>query len=324
MNCWIILALSFCVFYQSASAGNGYTYEQPIKIRSEVPAEDVQSDFSIDEFITNQKQNIFSSFSQKGPSLKTCAQCSCGVQNGNRIVGGTQVRHNKYPWMAQLLKGSRNLFCGGALINDRYILTAAHCIHNNNWQSISVRLQEYDRSFNAVKNGITRKVSKAIVHEKYNPTTVENDIALLRLDSPVPLTDPLRPICLPAANQNFDLKQGIVAGWGLTKENGFVSSILQEVTVPIITNAQCRATQYKSKILETMLCAGVVSTGGKDACQGDSGGPLGVMDRTMKIAGVVSFGYGCAKPNAPGVYTRVSKYLDWISKNTADACYCNK
>lgn len=84
--------------------------------------------------------------------------------------------------------------------------------------------------------------------------------------------------------------------------------------MPIITNQQCRATRYKDKIAEVMLCAGLVKSGGKDACQGDSGGPLIVNEGRYKLAGVVSFGYGCAQANAPGVYARVSKFLDWIKK----------
>ncbi|KAH8398549.1 hypothetical protein KR215_012152 [Drosophila sulfurigaster] len=251
----------------------------------------------------------------------TKANCFCGLPNVNRIVGGQQVRTNKYPWTAQLVKGRYypRLFCGGSLINDRYVLTAAHCVYGNRDQ-ISIRLLQLDRS--SQDPGIVRKVIKTTVHPNYDPQRIVNDVALLKLDSVVPLGANMRPVCLPDVNHNFDGKTATVAGWGLIKEGGTTSNYLQEVEVPIITNQQCRTTRYKDKISEVMLCAGLVKSGGKDACQGDSGGPLIVNEGRYKLAGVVSFGYGCAQANAPGVYARVSKFIDWIKKNSADGCYC--
>lgn len=283
--------------------------------------------------------------------LSLSPSAACGVPNANRIVGGIQVRTNKYPWIAQIIRGSF-LFCGGTLINDRYVLTAAHCVHEMDMSGVSVRLLQLDRS--STHTGITRAVAFAHAHAGYDPVRLVHDIALLRLDQPVPLVQSMRPVCLPSSRtQQFDYQKAIVAGWGLSNEGGSTSSVLQETVVPIITNAQCRATSYKSMIVDTMLCAGYVQTGGQDACQvgvqivepvfssfkplliylllllllltalqGDSGGPLIVPDRIFRLAGVVSFGYGCAKPNAPGVYTRVSRYLDWIAANTRDSCYC--
>lgn len=123
------------------------------------------------------------------------------------------------------------------------------------------------------------------MHPQYNPNTITNDVALLRLESPIQFTDKIRPVCLPNKNHNFDNKDAIVAGWGLIKEGGVTSNYLQEVTVPIITNQQCRNTRYKNKIHDVMLCAGLVKQGGKDACQGDSGGPLIVNEGRYKLAG---------------------------------------
>lgn len=129
----------------------------------------------------------------------------CGTPNVNRIVGGQQVRSNKYPWTAQLVKGRHypRLFCGGSLINDRYVLTAAHCVHGNRDQ-ITIRLLQIDRS--SRDPGIVRKVVQTTVHPNYDPNRIVNDVALLKLESPVPLTGNMRPVCLPEANHNFDGK----------------------------------------------------------------------------------------------------------------------
>uniref|UniRef100_A0A1B0FLW7 Peptidase S1 domain-containing protein n=1 Tax=Glossina morsitans morsitans TaxID=37546 RepID=A0A1B0FLW7_GLOMM len=272
--------------------------------------------------------NYFFNFSQpevkyNRPHKTECStKCYCGTPNVNRIVGGTQVRQNKYPWTAQLVRGRYfpRLFCGGSLINDRYVLTAAHCVKNNRDQ-ITIRLLQLDRS--SRDPGITRQVARTIIHPSYDSTRIVNDLALLRLDSPVPMTEKVRPVCLPTANQNFEGKTGIVAGWGLITQGGVTSNYLREVSLPIITNQECRNTRYKNKIEDVMICAGYVKQGGKDACQGDSGGPLIVNEGRFKLAGVVSFGFGCAQPDAPGVYTRISKFVDWIHTSTRDSCYCS-
>ncbi|XP_033157831.1 trypsin-1 [Drosophila mauritiana] len=349
-------------FYNYKPPSRGYFYPKPARLpplpvngsatSSTGPPPGVQSDF-IDDLIEGHKQQILSNvlgvasetpsdsasslgstsssssaspiFPLEGGGAKAfrvnrCASCTCGVPNVNRIVGGTQVRTNKYPWIAQIIRGTF-LFCGGTLINDRYVLTAAHCVHDMDMRGVSVRLLQLDRS--STHLGVTRSVAFAHAHVGYDPVSLVHDIALLRLDHPIPLVDTMRPACLPSNwLQNFDFQKAIVAGWGLSQEGGSTSSVLQEVVVPIITNAQCRATSYRSMIVDTMMCAGYVKTGGRDACQGDSGGPLIVRDRIFRLAGVVSFGYGCAKPDAPGVYTRVSRYLEWIAVNTRDSCYC--
>lgn len=152
---------------------------------------------------------------------------------------------------------------------------------------------------------------QTVIHPQYDPTKIINDIAILKLESPVQFSSTVRPVCLPNINHNFDNRdvstttkqqlrtiflrtflfvfpssiQAIVAGWGLVKEGGVTSNYLQEAIVPIISNSQCRETRYKSKITDVMLCAGLVKTGGKDACQGDSGGPLIVNEGRYKLAG---------------------------------------
>lgn len=131
---------------------------------------------------------------------------ACGAPNKNRIVGGVEVRSNKYPWTVQLTQGRNGrLFCGGTLIHSQYVLTAGHCIHGMKWQNIHVRLNQYDRSSPA--NAITKSLLSANVHKDYNTNTLENDIALLKLSEPVTISGNIRPACLPPSeNFNVDYK----------------------------------------------------------------------------------------------------------------------
>ncbi|XP_053605246.1 trypsin-1-like [Plodia interpunctella] len=281
---------------------------------------------------------------------ENCPQCQCGIaRTRRRIVGGYETKKLEFPWMAVLMYNGR-FYCGGSLLNDLYVLTAGHCTSGFRKERITVRFLEHDRSDANETKTIDRKVSEIIRHIRYNPGTYDNDIALLRLDQRVDLRSALkrvrrdesmttgtpvegaqneddvglRPVCMPTTGLSYSNYSGVVAGWGTTEEGGSVSSTLQEVYVPIISNAECRKTAYKNRITDNMLCAGT-SDGGKDACQGDSGGPLHILNTDTaqyQEVGVVSWGEGCARPDRPGVYTRVNRYITWIKSNTRDACYC--
>ncbi|XP_041989026.1 trypsin-like [Aricia agestis] len=269
-----------------------------------------------------------------------CPECHCGIaRTRRRIVGGYETVKLEMLWMAVLMYGGR-FYCGGSLINDLYVLTAAHCTAGFRKEKITVRFLEHDRSMPNETRTIDRKVSAIIRHLRYNPGTYDNDIALLRLDKRMDLSTAIKrarddedldldnikpsPVCLPTRGLSFSNHSAVVSGWGTTEEGGSVSSTLQEVYVPIMSNSDCKQTSYKQRITENMLCAGYPD-GGKDACQGDSGGPLHVLNTTTnkyQEVGVVSWGEGCARPDKPGVYTRVNRYLTWIKSNTKDACYC--
>nr|XP_037867296.1 37-kDa protease isoform X1 [Bombyx mori] len=273
-----------------------------------------------------------------------CPSCQCGIaRTRRRIVGGYETKETEYPWMAALLYGGR-FYCGGALISDLYVLTAAHCTSGFRKERITVRFLEHDRSKVNETKTIDRKVSDIIRHLRYNPGTYDSDIALLKLAERVDLSSALkrvrsegdngtatdddkdvglRPVCLPSSGLSYNNYTGVVTGWGTTEEGGSVSNALQEVKVPIVTNEECRK-GYGDRITDNMICAGEPE-GGRDACQGDSGGPMHVLEiETSKYSevGVVSWGEGCARPNKPGVYTRVNRYLTWIKQNTRDACNC--
>jgi len=123
-------------------------------------------------------------------------------------------------------------------------------------------------------------------------------------------------------------EKAIVAGWGAMEEGGSVSATLRQVVVPVLTNKACNwRTLYLGRITDNQLCAGELTSGGKDSCQGDSGGPLvlnrGENGQQKLLAGVVSYGYGCARPFAPGVYTRTGRYSQWIVENSEDADFCS-
>ncbi|XP_011878398.1 PREDICTED: trypsin-1-like [Vollenhovia emeryi] len=252
-----------------------------------------------------------------------CSQCTCGLTNKhNRIVGGVETLVNQYPWMVLLMyRGS--FYCGGTVINSRYVLTAAHCIDRFDANKLIVRILEHD--WNSTTESKTQDflVEKTIKHSAYSTANYNNDIALLKLKDAIKFEGPMRPACLPEQVKTFAGKKGIVTGWGAVKEGGSVSHTLQEVVVPILSNAECRATKYPSRrITDNMLCAGITE-GGKDSCQGDSGGPLHVRENgSHQVVGVVSWGEGCAQPGYPGVYTRVNRFLTWITSNTLDGCYC--
>ncbi|KAL0881591.1 hypothetical protein ABMA27_001420 [Loxostege sticticalis] len=258
---------------------------------------------------------------------KATCTCKCGERNeGPRIVGGEEAGINEFPWMARLTYFKR-FYCGGMLINDRYVLTAAHCVKGFMWFMIKVTFGEHNRCNSTVRPE-TRFVLRAIAN-KFSLSNFDNDIALLRLNERVPLSDAIKPICLPSNDDNLYVGvKAVASGWGTLTEEGKVSCTLQEVEVPVISNQECRSTKYTaSMITDHMLCAGYPGTGQKDSCQGDSGGPLITerkSDKRYELIGVVSWGNGCARAGYPGVYTRVTHYLDWIRENTKDACYCTE
>uniref|UniRef100_A0A3Q2PXE5 Peptidase S1 domain-containing protein n=1 Tax=Fundulus heteroclitus TaxID=8078 RepID=A0A3Q2PXE5_FUNHE len=275
-------------------------------------------------FLPNESFSVTGLLSFLMATAQICGQPSLNT----RIVGGEDAPPGSWPWQVSL--HDYNHICGGSLITDQWVLTAAHCYipslteFRNIWIYNPAYLTVYlgrEVQSESNPNEVSRTVSQIIIHPDYNSPIFNNDIALLKMSEPVKFTSYISPICLAAFNSTFH--SGLdswVTGWG---NIGFEQPLpspgnLSEVEVQVVGSSQCKC-DYRAidedVITDNMICAGF-REGGKGTCHGDSGGPLVSKqgDRWIQ-AGIVSFAAGCSEPNLPTVYARVSQFENWIKSH---------
>ncbi len=227
-----------------------------------------------------------------------------------RIIGGQDAIAGEWPWMAGLVTSSlpnyEGLYCGATLIHSRWAVTAAHCVIGEAPERTDLLLGVNNLKTEA---GERIGVKRFIVHPDYDAFTDDADIALVELDA----ASAYAPISVVPEDVELTGREAVVVGWGTTDPVYSVyPPVLQAATVPIVSNAACDSAYIRDEITDNMVCAGY-EYGGVDACEGDSGGPLMIWEEgAWRLAGIVSWGIGCAEPEYFGVYTRISRFAEWI------------
>jgi len=244
-----------------------------------------------------------------------------------RIVGGEYAPQGAWPWAVIIGRAGLTGFsviCGGSLLDADTVLTAAHCFDSSGHGGpTTVRLGEHDitTALDGAQH-VDIAIDRIIQHEDWDPFTLDVDIAIVKLAKNVTFTRDIKTVCLPDAYEGKNLEvlinspEPVVVGWGATKTYGGAETKLRQATVPVVTKKDCKAAYegVNVDIGETKVCAG---KGVRDTCSGDSGGPLladHLGDNRWSIVGITSFGVDCGRPDFPGVYTRVDKYLEWIKE----------
>ncbi len=222
------------------------------------------------------------------------------------IVGGSTTTTTAYPFMMQITDASEDQFCGGTLVAPTKVVTAAHCMAGETAGNVRV---VGGRTYLNGTNGTVSRVSDIWVHPDYSDATEGNDVAVLTLSTSMPYT----PVSYVGPSDTDVYAEGATArilGWGTTSSGGSSSNQLRTATVPLVSDSDCSSSYGSDFIKSDMVCAGYTS-GGVDTCQGDSGGPLligGV------LAGITSWGEGCAQAGYPGVYTRLTTFSDLVTE----------
>ncbi|KAJ0182962.1 hypothetical protein K1T71_000938 [Dendrolimus kikuchii] len=277
-------------------------------------------------------------FSQNSIGTGKSERIQCGTRTidfnprrTGKIVGGSETPYGAYPWQVeiQILDIDKLSFvhhCGGAVIGERLVLSAAHCFDKQPLQLEHIRLVVGEHRLNVPDKHEHRFLAEKVVpHPEFRKNGPHsNDIAVILVSKSgngVRFNSHVRPICLPDGKEAAG-KWCAVSGWGYqTESTESFAPVLRAAAVPVLDLTTCRKNHVlggrQQEILDSMICAGILS-GGVDACHGDSGGPLACqISNKWQLQGVVSWGAGCARRARPGVYTRVAYYLDWIRSTAA-------
>jgi len=248
---------------------------------------------------------------------RACGRPSVPMSSaGQRIINGAVANPHSHPWQAYVTSTSERFTCGGTLINDQWVVTAAHCVDSAQY-NYRVFLGNHNLpSTRGSNDGVRIDISRKVVHPEWNTRTFKNDIALLKLSRKVTLNNNIIPICRPSRTPsvNFD---GFVTGWGVTSDDGTVARKLMQVGVKNRDRSVCRNVGLIESDIN-QLCVGDPAelNGGRpqDSCQGDSGGPFVTNEGGRYVLnGVVS--YGGSSCDGKGVYTNVAEYVTWINQN---------
>ncbi|XP_069724403.1 chymotrypsinogen 2-like [Phaenicophaeus curvirostris] len=257
---------------------------------------------------------LLSCLALAGSARATLSLAGCGVpaiapviRGYNRIVNGEAAVPGSWPWQVSLQRNGRH-FCGGSLISEDWVVTAAHCSVRTTDTVVAGAYDQEDPSPDEQR----LTIAKVFKNPKFNMLTIRDDIALIKLATPAQLSAQVSPVCLPQSTEDFPGGMTCVTtGWGLTDPKASQTpAVLQQVALPLLTNEQCK--QYWGfRIRDMMVCAGA---DGASSCNGDSGGPLVCQkDGVWTLVGIVSWGSSTCDPNVPAVYTRVTSLRDWIN-----------
>lgn len=272
------------------------------------------------------------------------AEVACGIAplyttaNQQFVIGGHEADKNRYPWQVLLNNRQYSTMCGGSILAQSWIVTAAHCVvdaQNAKLVSsasrvlVSAGAHKYSDRWNSESGRQEIYGAEIIVHEGYNGMAgnLQDDIALIKLRTPLTWSDKVRPICLPdydISDSGSGSKACMISGWG-KMSGGSTADVLQMTQVPVFSQQICQSFWGYSWFTDNNVCAGQTS-GSQNVCSGDSGGPLACQDTVNDpfiLHGVTSYvsasGLGCAEPNKPGVFTKVVNFRNWIADKTDGA-----